>query len=266
MSASSNLIILDTETTGVDKTRDQIVELCIQFGLDGEQRTRRFKPSIPIPAEATAIHGITDADVADCPAFSACAESIAELLNAAQVIVAYNAAFDLDMLQAEFERAGLPALDLSNKILIDPLQLWRAMEPRDLGAAHARFVGQPHDSAHSAAADTAAAGRVLQGMLAHWGINTDWAELAKLADPMPDRVKWVGPSNHIQRDNGRVVFAFGKHKGVPVQAADHGFLSWVVGKDFPAHVKEICRAAVNLEGESFCAWVDQTFPVRGEAA
>lgn len=252
------MILLDTETTGVSPERDQIIELCIQFGLDGEQRTRRFRPTTPIPAEATAVHGITDADVLECPSFAACARSIADILNAATVIVGYNVRFDLDMIQAELARAGLPPIDLTAKQIIDPLQLWRHFEPRTLAAAHLRFAGSEHTAAHSAASDTAATARVLTGMMRHWGLTLEQA--APLADPMPDRHQWVGPSNHIQRSDGRVVFAFGKHRGVPVTAVDQGFLSWVIDKDFPVHVKAICAEAKRLPCDEFEAWIDTRYP------
>lgn len=66
------IIFFDLETTGVDTARDRIVEVSmIKIMPDGEEitRTRRLNPGMPIPPEATAVHGITDDDVRDCPTF-----------------------------------------------------------------------------------------------------------------------------------------------------------------------------------------------------
>ena len=67
------IVVFDLETTGVQITRDRIVEISIlKVHPDGEEetKTRRINPGIPIPPEATQVHGISDADVADCPTFA----------------------------------------------------------------------------------------------------------------------------------------------------------------------------------------------------
>jgi hypothetical protein len=75
-----SVLIIDTETTGIDPERDQVIELGVQLGLTTpwahNRRTWRFKPSIPIPEEASAVHGITDADVADCSRFADHADNL----------------------------------------------------------------------------------------------------------------------------------------------------------------------------------------------
>ena len=71
------LVIFDIESTGVVPQRDRIVEIAvIKLFPDGrrQETVRRLNPGIPIPAGATAIHGITDADVADAPGFADIAE------------------------------------------------------------------------------------------------------------------------------------------------------------------------------------------------
>src|SRR5947208_1127801 len=72
------------------------------------------------------------------------------------VIVGYNIAFDIDMLQAEYTRIGKPLLDLTGKKIVDALRLWQQCEPRSLQHAHQRFVGNGFAAAHSASADVAA--------------------------------------------------------------------------------------------------------------
>ena len=102
------------------------------------------------------------------------------LFGDARVLIGYNVAFDLDMLQAEFARAGLPPLDVAGKLIVDPYRLWGAMEPRGLQYAHRRFVGSDFDGAHRAGADVAATAAVLCGMLAAFGLQPEWYSLAEL--------------------------------------------------------------------------------------
>src|SRR5215207_3055129 len=99
------VLVSDVETTGTDRRRDQVIELCVQDGLDGAASSRiwRFKPSVPINPGAQAVHGISMEDLAGCPSFGACAEEIVEVFTAAEVVIGYNLAFDIDMLQSEYE-------------------------------------------------------------------------------------------------------------------------------------------------------------------
>lgn len=268
------VVVLDVETTGKDRARDQIIEVGIQIGLgeDAQSLTWRIKPDVPVNAEATKVHGISDADLANEPPFGLVAHQILGPLAEADVIVGYNVAFDIDMLQAELSRAGLSPLDLGSKQIVDVLRLWQHVEPRTLSAAHDRFVGEPLPDAHQAAADVAATGRVLLGMVSDWGLQAgvsaqhevwNWSELAAIADPFTSRANWIGPSHHIQWDvDGNAVFGFGKNQNRRVDQTDPGFLRWVIGKDFPPHVREICAAALRLPGVHLKPWIAERYPRR----
>ena len=264
------VLVLDVETTGTNKETDQVIELCIQFGFSGEgapapSRTWLIKPKGGIPPEVSKIHGITDEHVADAPGFWQVAGDIGALLESAEVLVGYNLPFDLEMIGSEFVRLGQPAPDWGSKIVVDAMQLWRSMEPRKLTDAHRRFVGRPMENAHSAEADVRATGDVVLGMLEAWDLlGKGWDEIALIADP--DRALWLGPSRHIQwRDGGaKVVIAFGKNAGTDILVADMGYLKWIVDKDFPAHVKLLCRAAAKARREKkeaeFVAWARDVWP------
>jgi DNA polymerase-3 subunit epsilon len=195
--ANPRIVIFDCETTGIDFTQDQVIELCIQHGLDGGNgqepvsRTWRIRPDVPIQSAAQAVHGISAEQLAHCPTFSEVAEEIAQWFAYADIIVGYNVAFDIQMLQAEFARlppmhpAG-QSLDLTGKQVIDALRLWQKCEPRSLQHAHQRFVGDEFAAAHSARADVAATGRVLAGMIKHFGLDeprVDWNQIATVSDP-----------------------------------------------------------------------------------
>lgn len=260
------ILVLDVESTGKDRAADQIIELCLQLGLgtDAEGHVWRIKPTVAIHAEAQAVHGISAADLEASPPFAEVAPRIVALLAAADVIVGYNVAFDLDMLQSELARAGLPPLDLAAMQVVDVLRLWQHVEPRTLVAAHEKFCGAPLTDAHQASADVAATARVLSSMIERFGLtDRAWPELAAMADPFPGRDKWIGPSHHIQwTDDGNAAFAFGKHKGTRLDHADPGFLRWVVGKDFPPHVRDICAAALQLPGVHLKPWIAERYPRR----
>jgi DNA polymerase-3 subunit epsilon len=249
------VLIIDTETTGIDPERDQVIELGVQLGLTTpwahNRRTWRFKPSIPIPEEASAVHGITDADVADCPRFADHADNLRAFIENGSVLVGYNVQFDIDMLQAEYRRLAQAPLDLDGKHIIDALALWRQCEPRTLQDAHKRFVGDSFEGAHGALADVAATGRVLLGMLTSFELNVPdapdaWAKLAVVCEP--ERARWIGPSRHIQWDDKeRVVLGFGKHAGIDLAAlarSKPSYLRWILGGSFPAHVKDACGVAI----------------------
>lgn len=263
---SSGIVVLDVETTGKERSTDQIVELCLQVGLGAPRFTEvwRIKPSVPIHPEAQAVHGITAADLEGCRTFAEHAPAIVEQLAAANVIVGYGVAFDLDVLQAELARAGMPPLDLQGKHVVDVLRLWHHVEPRTLAAAHEKFCGEPLADAHAARSDVAATASVLMAMLEAFGLGgKPWPELAAIANPFPGRENWIGPSHHIQWDSNGAVIAFGKHRGARLDEIEPGFLRWVIDKDFPPHVKEVCRAALQLRGERLLAWIVERYPRAG---
>lgn len=269
------VLILDVETTGINKEKDEIVEICIQFGFDTSEGlapsdTFLVKPSIPIPAEASKIHGITNEHVKDAPDFGHLTAWLTYQFDQAQVIVGYNIGFDLEMITAAFRRAKATPPDFSKIIVIDAYHLWRAMEPRKLADAHQIFLGTKMEQAHEAAADVRATGRVALAMLERYGfLGKDWAEIQMAIDP--DRQSWLGPSKHIIWKNGKVVFNFGKNSGSPVIGTDPGFFDWVLKKDFPAHVKLICKSALAVvrkqrTAAQFMAWCAEQWPPPVERA
>lgn len=266
--AVGRIVIFDCETTGTDRMQDQIIELCIQHGLDEDalNQTWRIKPTVPIHPGAQAVHGISMADLEGCPPFTEIADAILAVFAEADVIVGYNIAFDIEMLQAELARAGRPPLDFQGKQIVDAFRLWQQCEPRSLQHAHQRFVGNGFAAAHSASADVAATGRVLAGMLRAFNLDgQDWTQIANVCDP--GRASWVGPSRHLRWEGEAIIFGFGKHSGAALHeiagGPDRGFLRWILdrppGRDFPAHVVEICRAALDLPRDEFLQWARRRY-------
>jgi DNA polymerase III epsilon subunit family exonuclease len=121
--------VFDCETTGTDTGVDEIVSLAVvrldADGIETARYARLVQPAHPIPVEATAVHGIDDADVAEAPRFAEIADEVLGLLEGA-VFVAHNVGFDLAMLQEAFARAGI---DYRPDAVACTLEAFRLLEP-----------------------------------------------------------------------------------------------------------------------------------------
>lgn len=236
-------IVLDVETTGLDTSTAQIIELCIMDYADAIPRKWRFRPSIPIEEGASAVHGIFAEDLTGCPEFQDVAPEIWAILQECSSIIGYNVLFDLEMLGSELSRAGLP-IKLSQKPIIDPFLLWKQMEARSLESAHLRFVGTELSGSHDAEVDVVGTANVLDAMQSTWGLlGASWKELASIC--APDKEKWVGMTNHFQWNaDGEAVFGFGKHRDELVSSQSR-YIQWMLTGSFPADVQRICRLALN---------------------
>lgn len=165
------LVIFDLETTGLDVEEDRIIQISlIQVPATGEIETwtRLVNPGVPIPPDASAVHGITDETVAQACPFATLAPAVAPRVND-KPLVAYNGVhFDTPLLAAEMKRAGVP---FTPGPIIDPFRIWKRLEGRGLPAALERFTGETLEGAHSAEADSIACMKVLAGILSEFGGN-----------------------------------------------------------------------------------------------
>ena len=236
------LLFFDIEATGLDTSRDRIVELSyIKVSPDGseEAQTMRFNPTIPISAEATAVNGITDEDVAQCPTFADKAAELARVFSGCD-IAGYNSNhFDVPMLVEEFIRAGVE-FDVSACNLVDVQGIYHKMEKRTLAAAYQFYCHKDLVNAHTAMADTRATLEVLRAQLDHYG------------DQIPHSIEGLAEFSRFNKnvdlagriiydDKGTPVFNFGKHRGRPVEWVvknEPGFISWMLQADFPQNTKQ----------------------------
>lgn len=269
-----NVIVLDTETTGLDVEHAQILEIAIRDGIapDGLTCVWRCRPTCPIDIEASETHGIYFVDVEHEKTFGEIAPMIRDALAGVDVIIGYRVDFDLDIVNAELARNGQQPIDFRRMLIVDPLALWSTFEPRKLERAHRRFAGSEMSNAHAAKADVDATARVLVGMMQAFGLagRVGWSALASVADPHPDRGLWCGPSDHFVWRGDIVVANFGKIEGedLYVLGKHHrGFLTWMQKRNFPPHVQRLVkgtlRAAKNNPPTSrteFYAWVRMEFP------
>ncbi len=152
------IIFFDLETTGTNILRDRIVEISyIKVMPSGNEteRTLRINPGMPIPAEATAIHHITDDDVKNAPPFKQVAQELANVFLGCDIAGFNSNRFDVPMLMEEFLRAGVN-IDLSRRKFVDVQTIFHKMEQRTLIAAYKFYCGKDLTEAHSANADTRA--------------------------------------------------------------------------------------------------------------
>ena len=235
------IIFFDLETTGTNITHDRIVEISIIKVLpSGEEieRTRRVNPEMPIPAEATAVHHITDEDVASAPTFKQLAKSLAEIFTDCDIAGFNSNRFAIPLLLEEFNRAGI-VLDMSKTRLVDVQTIYHKMEPRNLSAAYRYYCGKNLEDAHSASADTRATLEVLKAQLDRYSdaLTNDVAALSEFSSHGRN-VDFAG--RLVYNDAKQEVINFGKYKGQideEVLARDPGYYSWVQQGDFQQSTK-----------------------------
>ncbi len=236
------LAFIDLETTGVNVATDRIVEISILKILpqNGRQNmTMRINPTIPIPAEATAIHGIYDKDVKDCPMFRDVAPELFQTLEQCD-LGGYNSnKFDIPLLVEEFLRAGID-FEIKDRKLIDVQNIFHKMEQRTLAAAYKFYCGKNLEEAHSAEADVNATFEILEAQLNRYDtLNSDVLWLHAFSSA----AEYVDLAGRIVRDKkGNEVFNFGKHKGKPVAQVfkdEPSYYNWMMDGDFPLYTKRV---------------------------
>ena len=245
------LCVFDLEATGVDPLQDRIVDICIlRKEPDGSESVFNslVDPGMPIPAEAVAVHKITDAMVAGQPSFKELAPKLLEVLEGAD-LAGFNALkFDIPMLAAEFKRAGFEWSSTGRRVA-DSFIIFARKERRDLAAAYKFYCGKEHAGAHRAEADVRATAEIL------------FAQVERYADLPKDIAgidAWCGQIDPSRVDaegkfvwkGGEAVFGFGnKHKGKSLREvvrSDPGYVDWMVNKgNFSADVQRICREALD---------------------
>ncbi len=236
------IIFFDLETTGTNILRDRIVEISyIKVMPSGNEieRTLRVNPEMPIPAESTAIHHITDEDVKDSPTFKQIAQELANTFLGCDIAGFNSNRFDVPILMEEFLRAGV-SIDLSKRKFVDVQTIFHKMEQRTLVAAYKFYCGKDLAEAHSANADTRATYEVLKAQLDHYpSLENDIAFLSNFSTQNKN-VDLAG--RIVYNEAGIEVFNFGKYKGLSVEEIfrkDIGYYGWMMQGEFPANTKQV---------------------------
>ena len=241
MNLKNPLVFFDLETTGIDIVKDRIIEISyVKVFPNGkeESKTMRINPGMPIPPASTAIHGITDDDVKDCPLFKNVAKQLAAQIEGCD-LAGYNSnRFDIPLLAEEFLRAGVD-IDLTRRKFIDVQTIFYKMEQRTLAAAYKFYCQKSLENAHTAAADTMATYEVLKAQLDRYPeLKNDVAFLSEFSS-FTNNVDFAG--RMVYNDKNQEVFNFGKYKGRLVEEVlkqDPAYYSWMMNGDFPLNTKQ----------------------------
>lgn len=226
------MIIYDLETTGVDVIKDRIIEI-YALKIEGETKSELHhfvNPGIPIPKEASDVHGYTDEFVKDKPMLK---EVIAEIDSffAGQNLVGYNnRKFDNLLLNVEFLRCGYD-LKLEERKIIDVFEMWSVLEPRNLGGAYNRFCNESSENLHNAKEDVEVVNKVYEKMLKVFSLEgKSFEEISNTSHPDENSLCF---GKLLIDDDGKLTFNFGKHSGKTIEeisTIDYDYLKWMVNE------------------------------------
>ena len=236
------LIFFDLETTGINIVTDRIVEISyLKIFQSGEEfsKTILVNPGIPIPKEASDIHGIHDEDVRNAPKFIELAKTLTNDFEGCD-FAGYNLnKFDVPLLAEEFLRAGID-FDLKKRKFVDVQVIFHKMEQRTLSAAYKFYCNKNLQEAHTAEGDTRATFEILQAQLdIYHNLENDVNWLADFS-AQTRNVDFAG--RIVYNEKGVEVFNFGKYKGIPVEQVlktDTGYFGWIMNGDFPLYTKNV---------------------------
>ena len=243
LSLTCPIIFLDLESTGLNIATDRIVEICVVKIMpngDIEKKTRRVNPEIPISAEASAIHGISDEDVKDCPTFKSIAKSLAEWMKGCDFGGYNSIKYDIPLLSEEFLRAGID-FDFRKRKHVDVQTIFHKMEQRTLSAAYKFYCQKELINAHSAEADVLATAEILEAQLDKYS-DTLQNDIAFLAEFSTQKKLADYAGRIIIDDNDNYVINFGKHKGKLVSEVlntEPSYYDWIMRGDFTLDTKQM---------------------------
>ena len=243
LNLKNSLVFFDLETTGTNINTDRIVEICylkVYPNGNEESKTMRINPEMHIPEASSAIHGIYDADVADCPTFKDVAKKIAADIEGCDLAGFNSNRFDIPLLVEEFLRAEVD-IDLMKRKFVDVQVIYHKLEQRTLSAAYKFYCGKSLEDAHTAEADTRATYEVLKAQLDHYPevLENDIAFLSNYSS-YNKNVDFAG--RIVYNEQGVEVFNFGKYKGMSVAEVlkkDMGYYGWIMQGDFTLNTKNV---------------------------
>lgn len=242
---SRPICFFDLETTGIDICKDRIVEIAI-FKVypngNKESKTWLVNPQMPIPPVVTAVHGITNEQVANEPTFNELAPQVYAMIKDSDLAGFNSDRFDIPLLAEELLRAGVD-FDMKNRVSVDVQTIFHKKEERTLSAALKFYCGKTLENAHSAEADTMATYEILKSQLQRYpDLENDMKALSEFTT----RKKCADFAGMITFDaENQEVFGFGKHKGVRVEKVfevEPGYFGWIQNADFPLYTKKVLTA------------------------
>lgn len=190
--SEQTICAFDLETTGPNPSHARIVTACVATVTSGEifSRTWILDPQMDIPAGATNVHGITTEHAREhgqdyATGYAEIRDALEHAWAAGQMVVAFNACFDLTLMNAEGLRLGLPPIQPG--LVVDPFVIDREMDKyrkgkRTLGAVSEHY-GVALENSHEAQADALAAAHLVSAL------TTKYPQLAGL-DIVSEQTTW----------------------------------------------------------------------------
>lgn len=236
------IVFFDLETTGVDTENSRIVQISgVKISPDGTKFnfSSYVNPLIPIPKEATDVHGITDDMVKDAIVFEKLAKRIYEIFQGCDIGGFNSDGFDVPLLCAEMKRVDIEFLDWDYN-LVDVMKLYRQLYPNTLSDIYLRLLGKEIENAHDAVSDVNATIEVL-GFLVEKIEPKEPKEIDLMLQGDKKRCDIAGK---IYFDGEEHRWSFGKNIGQKV-SSDLGFANWVLKNNFTEDTKNWVRNLIN---------------------
>lgn len=240
------LIYFDCESSGVNPDKDRIVQIAaIKIHPNGERETKNYliNPEIPIPLEASEVHGITDEMVKDAPTFKQLAVAMRNWFAGCDIGGFNSDSFDVNLLLAEMQRAGVE-FSTEGVNFVDVRKMFQKLYPNTLSDIYRRFLGKELEGAHNALSDIVGTEEILSYML------TQHPEL-ELNSPKAidefcqgDRRRVDMGGKMYEDEEGVIRWAFSKNINQPVKQ-DKGFADWFLKQDFPQESKDKLKKILN---------------------
>lgn len=242
------IVFFDLETTGVNIVKDRIVEISILKVFPNgnkESKTWLVNPTIEIPNEVIAIHGITNEKIEKEPTFDQLHKEILNLIEDCD-LGGYNSnKFDIPLLAEEFLRCGVD-FSMKNIKTVDVQNIFHKLEKRTLSAAYKFYCDKELIDAHSAEADTIATYEVLLAQIDMYSeLENDIDFLSRFSNIGNKRLDIAGFLR--MNENNEPSITFGKYKGKTlseVYEINPGYFSWINNAEFPMYTKKILRELV----------------------
>lgn len=238
------IVFFDLETTGINIASDRIVEISIlKVFPNGTQESKTWlvNPEIEIPANVTAVHGITNEKVVNEPTFKELAETVYKMIGDADLAGFNSNRFDIPLLAEEFLRAGID-FDMENRKAVDVQVIFHKKEQRTLSAGYKFYCGKDLEDAHSAEADTLATYEILKAQLDKYDDIENSIDALSEYSAHTKRADFAGFI--LFDDEKKEIFSFGKYKGRRVEDVlkeNPGYNSWIQQADFPLYTKKVLR-------------------------
>lgn len=238
------IVFFDLETTGVNIAKDRIVEISILKVFPNgnkESKTWLVNPEVEIPAESTAVHGITNEKVAGEPTFKELASKINNMIAGCDLAGFNSNRFDIPLLAEELMRVGID-FDMNGRKAIDVQVIFHKKEQRTLGAGYQFYCGKELEGAHGAEADTNATYEILLAQVDKYGDIGNTVDALSEYSTHGERADFAGFI--LMNDEKQEIFSFGKYKGRTVEEVfieNPGYNNWIQNADFPLYTKKVLK-------------------------